>query len=189
MVDYSIFEMFDKAKMTWVRWITRFKGSYQIISPREDKKKSLLLHYIGMETYDLLCDKLAPTTPEEKTYDQIISIHKQIFDPLPLEIVENYRFHLRKQADDGSVEESSIAIRKLAIHCKFGAYLDTALRNQFVFGLRSFRIQNRLLGTDILKVDTALNTAKAMELSAKGGAEIQQQKDAKQVVSYIQQKK
>lgn len=188
MVDYSIFEVFDKTKMSWDRWITRFEGSYDIIAPRTDKKQSLLLHYIGMDTYDLLCDKVAPIRPEVKTYEQIKEILKAIFDPTPLEIVENYRFHLRKQADDESVEEFSIALRKLAIHCKFGNYLDTALRNQFIFGLRSSRIQNRLLETDRLTVDTALNTAKSMELSAKGGAEIQQQKEAKHSVSYIHQK-
>lgn len=188
MVDYSIFEIFDKSKMSWDRWITRFEGSYQIISPREDKKQSLMLHYIGMETYDLLCDKVAPVKPEDRTYEQLKAILKAIFDPTPLEIVENYRFHLRKQADDETVEEFSIALRKLAIHCKFDHYLDTALRNQFIFGLRSSRIQNRLLETDKLTVETALNTAKSMELSAKGGAEIQQQKETKQSVSYIHQK-
>lgn len=101
--------------------------------------------------------------------------------------MENYRFHLRKQADDESVEEFSIALRKLAIHCNFGAYLSTALWNQFVFGLRSARIQNRLLETTKLTMDGALNTAKAMELSAKGGAEIQQQKDSKSSINYIRQ--
>lgn len=188
MVDCGIFKYFDKPKMIWDRWLTRFEGSYAILAPKDDKKQGLLLHYIGMETYDLLCDKLALVEPEQKTYERIKSILQKVFDPTPLEIVENYRFHLRKQADDESVEEFSIALRKLAIHCNFGNYLDTALRNQFVFGLRSSRIQNRLLETDKITVDSALTTAKAMELSAKGGAEIQQQKEAKQSVSYVNQK-
>lgn len=188
MVDYSIFEYFDKSKVQWVRWLTRFEGAYAIIAPKSDQKKSLLLHYIGTDTYDLLWDKLAPTTPEAKTYEQLVEILKNVFDPTPLEIVENYRFHLRKQADDETVEEFSIALRKLAIGCKFDTYLDTALRNQFVFGLASVRIQNRLLETDKLTVDSALKTAKTMELSAKGDAEIQEQKNAKSAVSYIHQK-
>lgn len=92
MVDYSIFEYFDKSKVQWVRWLTRFEGAYAIIAPKSDQKKSLLLHYIGTDTYDLLWDKLAPTTPEAKTYEQLVEILKNVFDPTPLEIVENYRF-------------------------------------------------------------------------------------------------
>lgn len=111
-----------------------------------------------------------------------------MYDTSLLEIVENYRFHLRKQAEDKTVEEYSIALRHMAIHCNFGNYLDTTLRNQFIFGLRSQRTQHRLLETDKLTVETALATAKTMELSAKGGAEIQQQKESKQSVSCINQK-
>lgn len=98
MGDFSVFEKFDKTKMSWERWITRFEGSYDIVGPTEDKKKSLLLHYMGMETFDILCDKLAPAKPAEKTYEQIRDILQAFYDPKPLEIVENYRFHLRKQA-------------------------------------------------------------------------------------------
>lgn len=80
------------------------------------------------------------------------------------------------------------ALRKLAINCNFGGYLNTALRNQFVFGLRSTSIQNRLLESDEVTIESALRTAQAMELSAKGSADIQQQKDRKQPVkSNIQQ--
>lgn len=188
MAEYGIFEKFDKTKMQWSRWVERFEGTLIVVAPEDAKKLPLLLIYMGPETYDLLCDKLAPAKPTDKTYNEVKDILKRIYDPDPLEIMENYRFHLRKQADDETVEEFSIALRKLAIHCKFGEYLCTALRNQFVFGLRSVRIQNRLLETTALTMDGALTTAKAMELSAKGGAEIQQQKESKSTVNYIQQR-
>lgn len=187
-MDYGIFEKFDKSKMQWSRWVERFEGTLSIVAPEDAKKLPLLLVYMGSETYDVLCDKLAPSKPTEKTYNDVKGILKQIYDPEPLEILENYRFHLRKQADDETVDEFSIALRKLAIHCNFGNYLTTALRNQFVFGLRSARIQNRLLETSNLTNDNALTTAKAMELSAKGGAEIQQQKESKVTVNYIHQR-
>ncbi|XP_017489624.1 PREDICTED: uncharacterized protein LOC108377840, partial [Rhagoletis zephyria] len=187
MTNYAVFEKFDKATMQWSRWVARFEETVTMLEVSE-KNKSLLLIYMGQETYDMLYDKLAPATPAEKTYAEIKRIISDVYDPAPLEIMENYRFHLRKQNESESVEEFSIALRKLAINCNFGTYLETALRNQFVFGLRSTRIQNRLLETKDLKMDAALTTAKAMELSAKGGAEIQQQKDVKSPINYIQQK-
>lgn len=126
--DIGIFETFDETKSSWERWLTRFESSYDICALKNDIKLKLLLHFIGIDTFDLLCEKFAPSTPEEKTYEVMKNTLKAIFDPSPLEIVENYRFHLRKQAEDESVEEFSIALRKLALHCKFGNYLDTAYK-------------------------------------------------------------
>lgn len=88
-------------------------------------------------TYNIICDKLAPETPQGKEYAELVKILGDHFEPKPLEIVENYRFHMRKQQDRETMEDYSIALRKLAINCNFGTYLDTSLRIQFVFGLRN----------------------------------------------------
>lgn len=100
-------------------------------------KVHLLLHYVGQSTYNTICDKLAPVKANSKTYSELVGILQTHFDPKPLEIVENYRFHMRKQQDGESAEDFIVALRKLAINCNFGAYLDTALRNQFAFGVRN----------------------------------------------------
>lgn len=60
------------------------------------------------------------------------------------------------------------ALQKLSLHCKFGEYLNTELRNQFVFGLKNQRIQTRLLETRNLTRDFALKTACAMDLTEIG---------------------
>lgn len=60
------------------------------------------------------------------------------------------------------------ALQKLSSHCKFGSYLKTALRNQFVFGLRNQRIQSRLLEVADLMMEKALKTATMMELAEQG---------------------
>lgn len=52
-----------------------------IVAPGDAKKIHLLLIYMGSETYDLLCDKLAPTKPTEKTYDEIKEVLKKNYDP------------------------------------------------------------------------------------------------------------
>ena len=48
-------------------------------------------------------------------------------------------------------------------HCEFGAFLDEALRDRFVCGLRSTAIQKRLLAEAALPANSALETAMAME--------------------------
>lgn len=165
-------DTFDKNACTWERWVARLEGAFKIFKTEEAMKADLLLHYVGQTTYNIVCDKLSPTKPTEKSYKELVEVLQEHFDPKPLEIVENYRFHLRKQHEGESAEDFIIALRKLAINCKFEQYLDTALRNQFVFGVRSTKILNRLLEMESLTLDKAVKKASAMELSERGGAEI-----------------
>nr|XP_029719642.1 uncharacterized protein K02A2.6-like [Aedes albopictus] len=89
-------------------------------------------------------------------------------------------FKCRRQGDDRpdeSIDEYLIALRKIAITCKFGDYVNTALRNQFLFGLKDRTIQARLLEVRNLTLNRARDMAVSMELSSKGGREIQSRQD------------
>lgn len=131
------------------------------------------------------CVKLSPTEPETKTYKQLCDTLSEIFDSKPLEIVESYKFHLSRQADHQSVDEFMIEMKRIAANCNFDTFLDTALRNQFVFGWKNRFIWNRLFEETELMLAKALQIAKAMELSEKGNSEITH--NLKEV-SYVQSK-
>ncbi|KAK9720235.1 hypothetical protein QE152_g22173 [Popillia japonica] len=93
-------ETFDKHKSKWSRWIERLEGAFTIFKiTQPQEKKHLLLHYIGQEAYDILSDKVALKKAQEKSYEELVEILGYFFEPKPLEIVENYKFHLRKQAE------------------------------------------------------------------------------------------
>lgn len=169
--SFSI-EPFDKNICSWERWVERLEGAFKVFGTVDVMRVHLLLHYVGQSTYNTICDKLAPEKPNEKSYEALVELLQTHFDPKPLEIVENYRFHMRKQREGETAEDFIIALRKLAINCNFGPYLDTALRNQFVFGVRNAKFLNRLLEMDDLKLDKAVKKASSMELSERGGAEI-----------------
>lgn len=166
------FEEFDREKIQWSRWQKRLESAFTINDTPTDKKVFLLLHHMGSATYNTLCDKISPDEPEKKTYDEVCKVLAELFDPKPLEIVENYRFHLSRQLEHQSVDDFLIELKKVAMHCKFDTYLNTALRNQFVFGMKSAAIRNRLLENTDLTLEKALQTARQMELSNKGNAEI-----------------
>lgn len=134
-------EPFDPANSTWSRWVERLEMAFDIMQTTNENKQKFLLHYICMDSYNVLCDKLAPEKPQTKTYAEIETLLKTHYEPAPLEIVENYKFLLRKQADGEKVADFVVALRRLSIHCNFGAYLETALRNQLVFGLRQQKVQ------------------------------------------------
>ena len=56
-------------------------------------------------------------------------------------------------------------LRKLSSTCDFGTFLDQALRDRFVCGLRSEQIQKRLLTEDGLSSTRALEIAQGMEVA------------------------
>nr|XP_029711617.1 uncharacterized protein K02A2.6-like [Aedes albopictus] len=163
-----------------MRWVERLENAFAIFGINEEEmRKSLLLHHMGPESYDIICDKIAPEAPRAKTYRQIVDTLEAFFNPTPLEISENFRFKCRRQGDkdaaspDESIDEYLVALRRIAVTCNFGQYLETALRNQLVFGIRRNDIRSRLLERRQLTLQDAREIAVSMELSKKGGAEIE----------------
>nr|CAI5863340.1 unnamed protein product [Callosobruchus analis] len=162
---YDITKKFD-------RWLMRLESAFEVFHVPASKKAAYLLHYMGPDAYDVLCDKLSPEKPGEKSYEELVSIMKLHYNPEPLEIAEIFRFLQRKQHEGESAQEYLTALQRLATTCKFGDYLKKALRNQFVFGLRAQNIQSRLLEQKDLTVDRALEIAVSMETSARDAAQL-----------------
>lgn len=160
-------EIFDPNVTNWKRWLRRFEGAVTVFKVPEGQKVAYLLHFIGTVSFDMICDKLAPVDPYTKSYAFLTEKLEEFYAPAPLEIAENYRFHQRKQEEGEKIQQFVAALHKLSINCNFGQYLQTALRNQLVFGLSSKRAQSRLLETKDLTFEKAVEMARAMELSEK----------------------
>ena len=64
------------------------------------------------------------------------------------------------------------ALRKLAIHCEFEAFLRQALRDRFVCGLKNEEIQQRLLAEPDLTIEKAQELAQGMEAAQSNTKEI-----------------
>ncbi|XP_072388362.1 uncharacterized protein [Diabrotica undecimpunctata] len=158
-------ESFNQSATKWSRWVKRLEGAYKVFKIPDEMRLPYLLHYMGSEAYDTLCDKLAPEVPEDKSYDDIVNLMDNFYNPAPLEIAEIFRFQSKRQAE--GEQEYLHSLQKLSINCNFSTYLKTAIRNQFVFGLRSKRIQARLLESKGLDLDRTVEIATSMEASEK----------------------
>lgn len=170
-------EFFDETKFTLERWMQRLEGAFTIFKVEDsDIKKNYLLHFIGSDNYNLVCDSLIPRklSDPEVSYDTIKTILESHFNPQPLEIAEIYKFHHRVQMEGESIRDYVAALRKMAVNCNFGDYLKSALRNQFVCGVRNRVIKEKLLGTKDLKFDDAIATALSLEVMQKKSAEMTQ---------------
>ena len=139
----------------------------------EEKKRAILLTVVGSTTYGLLSNLVAPAKPAAKTYAELVTALKDHLKPKPLVIAERFRFHRRDQAGSESVAEYLTELRKLVDKCNFRDYLEEALRDRLVCGLKSEVIQRRLLTEEGLTLKKAYETAVSMETAAKGASELQ----------------
>lgn len=158
-------EPFNPAKMKWPRWVDRLEMAFQLFDIPDSRRLAILLHYMGPESYDIVADALAPAKPLSRTFDEIVKLLENHYSPNAPEIKAVFKFMSRKQGDARpfeTAEEFLGALRKLAEGCNFGPYLEKALRNQFVFGLRNKTTQSKLLEMH------GLTLAKAREVVAQG---------------------
>ena len=133
----------------------------------EAKRAEVLLTVIGMTTYAIIKSLVAPDLPRTKSLDELVTVLKSHFEPKPLVIAERFRFYKRNQNATETVLEYAAELRRLAISCEFEAFLDSALRDKFVCGLRSEHIQKGLLTEADLTMTRAVEIAQAKETASR----------------------
>lgn len=132
---------------------TKTKGTYYITSARRHST--------------IYCDSYGSTDPYTVGYTALKTKCESIFAPSVLEVTENFKFNSCKQELGEDVLSYANVLTKMSTTCNFGQFQQTALRNQFVFGLVSQAIQSRLLDKNELTFDTVLQTATSMELTSR----------------------
>ena len=88
---------------------------------------------------------LQPSLPKDKTFEDITEILKKCYQPALSVIAERFQFHKRTQKEGESIAEYVAKLKRLSTHCQFEAYLDDALRDRLVCGLRKESTQKQLL--------------------------------------------
>ena len=132
-----------------------------------EKKVAILLSVIGAKTYAVLRSLVAPDQPKDKSFAELKALLKAHYDPKPLVIAERFRFYRRDQTAEESISEFLVELRRLAAHCEFGQFLDEALRDRLVCGLRNDAIQKRLLSEADVTLAKAVQIASSMESAEK----------------------
>lgn len=188
-IPANYIEFFGATNSKFDRWLKRLENAFAIYAVKEDKEKiEYLLHYLGAESYDILCDNVAPEEPEKMKYSDLITFLSNYYNPKPLEIAEYFKFHHRVQLEGETIREYESILRKMAITCNFGKFLETALRNQLVCGIRDRRITDRLLEHKDLTIQKAVEIANAMETSQSDSKGLLKTAEIKSVHSVFHQK-
>ena len=123
---------------------------------------------MGPEVYSTcstLSNLLAPAKPKDTLFTDIVQILEKHYNPKPLAIAQSFHFGTRNQKSEESVSDYVLALKKLAVHCNYGEYLNRALRDRFICRLNNPKIQNKLLNTEDLTFEKAYSIAKTMEMA------------------------
>ena len=133
----------------------------------DEKKVPVFLSIAEGNIYALLRSLLSPVKPQEKTFTKLQAELMKHFQPKKVIITEQFNCHQRKQAPNESIAEYVAELRKLTTNCDFGNYLEQALRDHFVCGLRSETTQKQLLTKAELPLKRAVQIAQAIEAADK----------------------
>ncbi|KAH8042650.1 hypothetical protein HPB51_025153 [Rhipicephalus microplus] len=141
----------------WFRWHDMFKVYLLASGASEfspERRKALLLHSLGPEGQrifnNMSISQAAKKTEEEGTeatpdvYDSVVTALAKHFDATCKLVGERHRFHRRIQFPGESIQEYVTALTELAARCSFMSQ-EESLRDQFVAGVSSHRIRERLL--------------------------------------------
>ncbi|XP_030608895.1 uncharacterized protein K02A2.6-like [Archocentrus centrarchus] len=186
---YGHMDIFDESGEQWATYIERFEHYVVANDIHEAKKVSVLFSVMGPKTYGLLRSLVAPVAPGTMTYKQAVTVLKDHFTPKPLVIAERFRFHKRNQGEGETVAQYVAVLKKLSEHCEFGAYLEDALRDRFVCGLKCEAVQKRLLTEENLTFKKAVEHAVSAETAArdqKSHAHKRSVKDRKKKIHHVE---
>ncbi|XP_026006850.1 synaptotagmin-14 isoform X3 [Astatotilapia calliptera] len=165
---------FDPKNQTWDEY-TEILEQFFVANGIDDaeKQRAILISVVGAATYSLMRNLLSPAKPKDKTFQELVLLMKNHFDPKPSEIVQRYKFDSRSRKPNETVMEYVAELRRLAQDCNYGNTLQQMLRDRIVCGIKEDRIQRRLLSEIDLTFDKALSIAVAMETANKNAQDLQ----------------
>lgn len=171
--SFSI-EMFDSKSSVWSNWIIRLECQFLIHAIKDDRKLAYLYSYMGPDAFAILCSKLLPKKPMDSgvSYDEVVELMKKHYEPQSLQIFEIYKFHQLIQDEGETIANFVGRLRKQAEKCEFETYVEKAIRDRMVLGIKDGKIQQKLLESDNLTLSKAIQIAEAMETVLKGKDEL-----------------
>ncbi|XP_024890191.1 uncharacterized protein LOC112466360 [Temnothorax curvispinosus] len=158
-------EAFNPRETDITSYMERIEMLFACNEVTSNKKVSLLLTLIGGEAYGVLKDLLAPTLPSTLTFERLSSELESHYSPKRLVIAERYKFYSAMQETNEDVKVYVARLKNLAKHCAFGTFLNEALRDKLVCGIRSEIVQRKLLTEDNLTFERAFQIATSVEMA------------------------
>lgn len=163
----------DKLKLTGnlaENW-KRFKRSFdnflvaaECNTKSDAVKIAIFLNTLGEEGNDVF-DAFGLTTEQKEVYTTVIQTFENFCKPKTNEVYERFVFYQRNQKEGEPFDAFLMEIRRLVRTCEFGEMEQTMLRDRIVLGITNKRLQTKLLETNGLTYDIAVEKCRADEVT------------------------
>ncbi|XP_045781590.1 uncharacterized protein LOC123878463 [Maniola jurtina] len=164
---------FDIKSGVWSSYVERLEMYFTVNNVKSDLKLPTLIAVMGDEAYELLVNLSSPKKPSELKYEDAIELLRRHLQPAPSVLAERFRFRQRRQAADENIASYVAELKKLTRHCKLGDNLNENLRDQFVCGLRSDLIRQRLFAEEeTISFANAVKLANSLEAAERDAAAV-----------------
>ena len=118
---------------------------------------------IDQDAFAKLNTLASPMSLTDLLFEEIVATMSQHYKRQTVEIAERFKFFKLAQHDTERVAQYIAELGKLAKTCNFGEYLDTALRDQIMCGLKDHKTQKEILCMQGLTLAMAIEKARAAE--------------------------
>ncbi|KAG7526603.1 putative protein K02A2.6-like [Solea senegalensis] len=174
MATIGTLAAFDPKNQTWDEYTEILEQFFAANGIDEAaKQQAILISVVGAATYSLMRNLLSPAKPKDNTFQELVLLMKNHFDPKPSEIVQRYKFDSHSRKPNETVMEYVAELRRLAQDCNYGNTLQQMLKDRIVCGINDDRIQRRLLSDLTFEVCKALSIAVSIETANKNAQDLQ----------------
>lgn len=154
-------------------WIEQFEVFCVLNKFEENTKNLVFISLMSQEVYGIVRESLVPEKPTEKPYAELKKLVLQFMSPAPNFLMERYSFRECRQ-ESLSIAQYAVKLRKLSEFCKFEETLDSALRDQLIWGVEDTTIKKRLLAEGgTMKFHDCIKLATTIESATKDATKLQ----------------
>lgn len=168
------FENFVQSKESFKMYRQRFENYLTMKGVFQDKTlcSQLLLNSVGSANYQLIVSLVAPKSPSEYTYNELISKIENHLCPKKNVLVAQHQFLTIYQQENQSIAEYAAALRRDIGDCEFispckckANLADMFLRIQFIRGIYDSSMREQILQTAKDTFEDIIQQALAIEAS------------------------
>ncbi len=151
----------------------RLQCHFKVQKVENDMKVNVLISGLQASHYQILKNLLAPDKPSDKGYDAVVKVMKEHFGGKKNARLERARYRTVYREAGENVQDYAVKLKQASRYCEFGANLDSNLVDQFIVGVKSQAITEKILnaadGLD-LTFANALQLAASAEATEKSAA-------------------
>ena len=165
---------FEKGKESWENYTERLDFYFQANGIADAvQKRSILLSVCGAETFEILRSLVSPGKLTDKPYNDLVAAMNRHINPPSSKIRYRYELFSSTRQPGESIASFVTRLQSIGQYCAYGDATAEMLKDAFVFGINDVQVQRRLFQEkEEFSLQTAIEIATTMELSAKDASRI-----------------